>query len=116
MHVKQKIISILIVLMTTCSLEAQQSNWERIVTNPLNLSYRFQTEGVCRREAADPVIILYNDKYYLFASHTSGYWYSEDLKNWNYIKGGWNEAPCIIRRGCNCRVCNTLGNSLRANS
>lgn len=86
MYMKQQILFAFIALIATCSLDAQQSNPERITTNPLNLSYRFQTEGVCRREAADPVIVLFNDKYYLFASHTSGYWYSKDLKNWDYIR------------------------------
>ena len=42
-----------IALMITGSLAAQQNTIERITANPLNLSYRFQIEGVCRREAAD---------------------------------------------------------------
>lgn len=83
---KLKLALAFIALMATDSLAAQQSKTERITTNPLNLSYRFQTDGVCRREAADPVIVLFNDKYYLFASHSSGYWYSENLKDWEYIK------------------------------
>ena len=56
------------------------------MSNPLNLSYRFQTDGVCRREAADPVIILFKDQYYLFASHSSGYWHSSNLRDWDYIE------------------------------
>lgn len=83
---KQKITLIFIVLMMANFLMAQRHATERIIANPLNLSYRFQTEGVCRREAADPVIVLFNGNYYLFASHSSGYWYSENLKDWNYIK------------------------------
>lgn len=83
---KLKLALAFIALMATDSLAAQQSKTERITTNPLNLSYRFQTEGVCRREAADPVIVLFNDNYYLFASHSSGYWYSDNLKDWEYVK------------------------------
>ena len=75
-----------IALMITGSLAAQQNTIERITANPLNLSYRFQIEGVCRCEAADPVIVLYKDKYYLFASHSSGYWHSKNLKDWEYVK------------------------------
>lgn len=67
------------------SVQAQQPN-RNIITNPLNISYRFQTDGVYRRETADPVIVLYDDKYYLFASHSSGYWYSDDLKEWTYVR------------------------------
>ena len=55
------------------------------MTNPLNLNYRFQTDGISRREAADPVIIFYQGHYYLFGSHASGYWYSDNLRDWEYI-------------------------------
>lgn len=90
-----------IALMITGSLAAQQNTIERITANPLNLSYRFQIEGVCRREAADPVIVLYKDKYYLFASHSSGYWHSKNLKDWEYVKTRHlktveNWAPAVL--------------------
>jgi xylan 1,4-beta-xylosidase len=54
--------------------------------NPINLPYNFQTPDVTRREAADPVIVLYHNKYWLFASKQIGYWWSDDLLNWNLIK------------------------------
>lgn len=56
--------------------------------NPLNLNYRFQiipkTKGV--REAADPVMTKFNDKYYLFASKSEGYWHSTNLNDWTYVQ------------------------------
>jgi len=55
--------------------------------NPVNLNYRFMKveggEGI--REAADPVVVSFKDKYYLFASKSSGYWYSEDFTNWKHV-------------------------------
>lgn len=74
----------LFVLMLACQMHAQHHE-KNIMTNPLNLNYRFQTEGVCRRETADPVIVLFKDRYYLFASHSSGYWISSNLKDWTFI-------------------------------
>lgn len=53
--------------------------------NPMNLSYRFCLDEPSRREAADPTIVLYQDKYYLFASKSGGYWYSEDLSDWKFV-------------------------------
>jgi hypothetical protein len=53
--------------------------------NPLNISYRFSPSTPARREAADPTMVLYKDKYYLFASMSGGYWYSSDLFNWNFV-------------------------------
>lgn len=74
----------LFMLVVVCELQAQHSE-KIVITNPLNISYRFQTDGVCRRETADPVIILFKDRYYLFASHSSGYWHSANLKDWTYV-------------------------------
>jgi xylan 1,4-beta-xylosidase len=58
--------------------------------NPLNISYRFSIDKTAPdksslREAADPLIVLYKDNYYLFASKSGGYWYSSDLLNWNFV-------------------------------
>src|ERR1700748_2723989 len=54
--------------------------------NPINLPYNFQPNGVTRREAADPVIVLFHDKYWLFASKQTGYWWSADLFTWHFVK------------------------------
>jgi len=53
--------------------------------NPLNLNYRFMVDAVDAREAADPVIVLFEDDYYLFASRSGGYWTSPDLHTWSLI-------------------------------
>jgi len=55
------------------------------ICNPLNLSYRFCLDDPSRREAADPVIVLFKEEYYLFASKSGGYWHSTDLINWDFI-------------------------------
>jgi hypothetical protein len=53
--------------------------------NPLDLDYRFALTEPGRREAADPVITLFGDDYYLFASKSGGYWYSPDLREWTLV-------------------------------
>jgi hypothetical protein len=37
------------------------------------------------REAADPVITIYKGKYFLYASHSGGYWYSDDMLHWEFL-------------------------------
>lgn len=57
--------------------------------NPVNVNYRYQFNAdqrkgkisICR-EAADPSMIMFKGKYYIFASMTLGYWVSDDLVNW----------------------------------
>lgn len=59
-----------------------------IVANPINLNYKFgltEGDGKPWREAADPVIEMWGDDYYLFASKSSGYWRSHNLADWEYI-------------------------------
>ena len=51
----------------------------RTFANPMNLDYRFALDAPGRREAADPVIVLFGDDYFLFASKSGGYWRSSDL-------------------------------------
>jgi hypothetical protein len=53
--------------------------------NPLNISYKYQHHsGQASREAADPTFILFKGTYYLFASMSAGFYYSEDLIDWSY--------------------------------
>ena len=58
--------------------------------NPINVNYRYQFNQdprrggalqICR-EAADPSMILFQGRYYIFASMTLGVWISDDLVNW----------------------------------
>ena len=33
----------------------------------------------------EPVVLIFQDDYYLFVSHRKGYWYSPDFKDWTYV-------------------------------
>jgi len=58
--------------------------------NPININYRYQFNAdqrknriaICR-EAADPSMIVFKGRYYIFASMTLGYWVSDDLVHWD---------------------------------
>lgn len=55
--------------------------------NPLNLHYQYQHYGRgAHREAADPTLIYYKERYYLFASMSGGFYYSDDMIHWKYHK------------------------------
>lgn len=63
---------------------------KKYLCNPVNISYRYQfnedmdnsTNIQVSREAADPSMICFKGKYYIFASMTLGVWVSEDLITW----------------------------------
>lgn len=80
-----KRILILFSLITLSDLCYSQ-NMEKTFCNPINLNYRFQpSSNLSYREAADPVITIYKGKYFLYASHSGGYWYSDDMLDWKFI-------------------------------
>ena len=68
-------------------IKAKISQSPKTFCNPVNLNYRFMKidggEGI--REAADPVVVPFKDKFYLFASKSSGYWYSDDFTDWKHV-------------------------------
>lgn len=68
--------------------------------NPLDIDYRFMPGAPSRREAADPMILLYGDDYFLFASKSGGYWYSPDMREWTLVvPDGYpleNYAPSVV--------------------
>ncbi len=57
----------------------------RTFCNPLNIDYRFSIHSPFYREAADPCVVTFNNEYYLFASHSSGYWWSTNFLDWNLV-------------------------------
>ena len=66
-------------------LAGAQTRRPETYANPMDLSYRFQLEGVSRREAADPTMVVFRSEYWLFASKSGGYWHSKDLKAWSFV-------------------------------
>jgi xylan 1,4-beta-xylosidase len=80
-----KRILILFMLMILSNLSFTQVK-EKTFCNPLNLNYRFQPSSRnSYREAADPVITIYKGKYFLYASHSGGYWHSDDMQDWKFM-------------------------------
>lgn len=78
--------------------------------NPVDIPYRYQAPSPFRpiqprpgesfREAADPTIVLFKDRYWLFPSHSKGYWHSTDLLKWEFIQPTGYEidkfAPTVV--------------------
>lgn len=61
-----------------------------LIANPLDLPYRVQavtagTTTTVFREAADPSLIRFGDRFLLFASMSGGFWHSSDLATWDFV-------------------------------
>jgi hypothetical protein len=90
----------LIVLLIHSSFKNPDTPENPTFCNPLNLNYRFCIDIPSRREAADPVMVLYKNEYYLFASKAFAYWHSTDMINWDLISSAdlpqEDYAPAVV--------------------
>ncbi|MDR1666639.1 MAG: family 43 glycosylhydrolase [Bacteroidales bacterium] len=77
------------ICLSSCSPPAAVKQTPSTICNPLNLDYgwgRFQSLTSDVRSAADPVVVLFKDKYYLFTTmDIGGYRVSDDLITWKNI-------------------------------
>jgi xylan 1,4-beta-xylosidase len=86
------LVLFLALLMIGCNQKSQPDKLTiKTICNPVNLSYRFTLDEPSRREAADPSVVWFKDRYYLFASKSGGYWHSKDLTEWTLIET--NQIP-----------------------
>lgn len=61
----------------------------KYICNPMNIEYKYQfvearTGLEILREAADPSMVLFEGKYYLFPSMAAGFFTSDDLVSWEH--------------------------------
>lgn len=79
---------VLLGMIMTTSVAASTSGI-RTYCNPIDLNYQYNfeqlNENISYRAAADPVIVLHNDEYFLFATISGGWWRSKDLLHWDYV-------------------------------
>lgn len=63
----------------------------RTYCNPINIDYGytpipfFAQQGK-HRATADPVIVNFKNKYFLFSTNQWGYWWSDDMNHWNFVE------------------------------
>jgi xylan 1,4-beta-xylosidase len=62
----------------------------RTYANPIDIDYRYNWEqandGISYRTGADPAIVKHQGHYYLFETLADGYWMSDNLVDWTFIK------------------------------
>lgn len=88
-------------------IRAEVARQPRTFCNPVDLPYRFMLipEGKGAREAADPVVVPFGGRYYLFASKSGGYWHTADFARWTYVPVPdsvlpiEDYAPALFERG-----------------
>jgi hypothetical protein len=86
---KMKILKNIFFTLLICffiNANAQQKTY----CNPINIDYgycpipNFVTQGK-HRATADPVIVNFKGKFFLFSTNQWGYWWSDDMSDWNFV-------------------------------
>lgn len=59
--------------------------------NPIDIDYTYMSHyradrDVSYRSGADPAVINFKGKYYMFVTRSHGYWVSEDMGEWRFIR------------------------------
>lgn len=82
----RKLITVLIIFLQLQLVSAQQKTY----CNPINIDYgytpfeSFSSQGK-HRATADPVIVNFRNKYFLFSTNQEGYWWSDDMLHWKFV-------------------------------
>ncbi|MEQ7872998.1 discoidin domain-containing protein [Sphingomonas sp. ASV193] len=62
----------------------------RTYANPIDIDYRYnweqQNDGISYRTGADPAVVNHKGRFYLFETLADGYWMSDDLASWTFVK------------------------------
>ncbi|HEY9551116.1 MAG TPA: family 43 glycosylhydrolase [Prevotella sp.] len=67
--------------------------------NPLNISYNYEPynnnvkQGGSFRSSADPMALMYKDRYLLFSTNQGGYHYSANLSDWDFQTASFQRRP-----------------------
>lgn len=86
MHAGCRILLLIPLLITAPESRAQRMTY----CNPLNIDYAYGaipnfTRQGRHRATADPVITVFKGRYFLFSTNQYGYWWSNDMLNWNFV-------------------------------
>jgi len=59
--------------------------------NPIDIDYSYMSHyrannNVSYRSGADPAVVNFKGRYYMFVTRSHGYWASDDMSNWKFIK------------------------------
>ncbi|MFB9055839.1 family 43 glycosylhydrolase [Mariniflexile ostreae] len=78
--------------------------------NPLDIDYSYMSHyrainNVSYRSGADPAIVNFKGRFYMFVTRSHGYWASDDMSHWEFIKpqswyfNGCNAPAAAVRDG-----------------
>ncbi|UII77217.1 family 43 glycosylhydrolase [Flagellimonas sp. HMM57] len=90
-HTSQKLkqtTSTIFLLLISIGFFGQETT--KTYCNPINLDYTYMIynahKDLSYRSGADPAVVRFKDEYYMFVTRSMGYWHSEDMDEWEFIR------------------------------
>jgi len=81
----------------------------RTYCNPIDIDYSYMSHyahaGVSYRSGADPSVVNYKGRFYMFVTRSHGYWASDDMGRWTFIRpqswyfNGSNAPAAAVYKG-----------------
>lgn len=76
-------------LVTSSCTENNSAEVFSTYANPVDIDYTYSNvqlhKGMFYRAGADPAVVPFREKYYMFVTRSYGYWISEDLTEWEFV-------------------------------
>jgi hypothetical protein len=105
-----KIVYILAISLLVYYHADGQSQNKKTYCNPVDIDYTYMSHyrartDVSYRSGADPAVINYKGKFYMFVTRSHGYWSSDDMSDWKFIRPqnwyfrGSNAPAAAVRDG-----------------
>lgn len=84
------LIGLPLVLAQFFTAKAYSQDTLKTYCNPINIDYGYSPipaaiEQAKHRATADPLVVAFKGKFFLFSTNQHGYWWSSNMANWNFI-------------------------------
>lgn len=80
----------LMIFIASCDTEPIYDHRPQTYANPINIDYTYSNVNTHQKQSyrsgADPAVVPFRDKYYMFVTRSQGYWMSDDLRKWEFIR------------------------------
>ncbi|HPS04310.1 MAG TPA: family 43 glycosylhydrolase [Tenuifilaceae bacterium] len=89
-YISNLLIGLTIALTQFFTAEAYSQDTLKTYCNPINIDYGYSPipaaiEQVKHRATADPLVVAFKGKFFLFSTNQHGYWWSSNMASWNFI-------------------------------
>lgn len=75
--------------MSACEVSEPEHEYSTYC-NPINIDYTYSNvnthQGLSYRSGADPAVVPFRDRYFMFVTRSQGYWMSDDLSEWDFVR------------------------------